>query len=77
MISFGAKASEKIYSYPLVGMNSIITLNKSNSRIYILAEDTGVVLKEQEISHEDAQMSFEEFIVMSRRIYIDIINGSN
>lgn len=77
MIAFGVKASEKIYSYPLVGMNSIITLNKSNNRIYIFAQDTGVVLKEQEIKPEDAQMSFEEFITMSREIYMDIINNSN
>jgi len=77
MITFGVKASDTIYSFPLLGMNSIITLNKSNNRIYIFAQDTGVVLKEQEIKPEDAQMSFEEFITMSREIYIDIINNSN
>ncbi len=77
MANFGVKASESIYSYPLVGMNSIITLNKKQSRIYIFAEDTGVVLKEQDIKFEDAQMSFEEFVEMAKNVYIDIVNSSN
>jgi hypothetical protein len=78
MTILGVKTTETIYVFPLIGLNSIMCLNKNSCRLYLFAEDSGIILSEKEITHQDAQdINFEMFIEVAKKSYLDIINTFN
>jgi hypothetical protein len=78
MTVIGIKTTETIYTYPLIGMRSILCLNKSNCNLYIFDKESGMIISETHLDYKDVEkVDFEAFIVMAKEIFTRIINLSN
>ena len=73
-IEFASKISNNIFSYSMIGTGQRVVYDKRNGNYSICEEDTGVPLA---IEEGEYGLEFEDFILIARNTFLDIVEFSN
>lgn len=77
MTTIGIKTTESLFTYPLIGLDCFIVYKRSTNSLEVFSESDSILLKTIELPGEHRNMSFEEFIVLAKNFYTDLIAETN
>jgi len=77
MTLIGIKTTKHIFTYPLIGLNSFIVYKRSVNSLNVFSESDSILMKVIELPDGYKNMSFEEFIVLAKEFYADLIAETN
>ena len=69
---FASKITNNIYCFKLVGFSYNVLYQCNNRSLILSDEETGAPLK---IIEKDEDLDYETFILVSRNIWMDLIDG--
>lgn len=72
IVDFASKLTNSKFCYHLVGLNRNILYDTINRSIILSDSDTGAVIK---IIEKDEDLDYEDFVLISKNLLIDIIDS--
>ena len=73
-LTFATKPTKNIFCYHLVGFEKNIVYDCKNRSIMLTCSQTGAVL---ELYEKDEDLDFDDFVLVARNIFLDLIETFN